>query len=343
MSKLTHGIRSVKIENFRCIDKLELDFTDPQGDPSDIIVIGGPNGSGKTAVLEACYSLVQGWNPKIPEGDSEAAARRLGIESVRKGTRHFAISLSLATPNQTVELSYENVFPFEAFRLPAIPNDLKVSAFYISSRRVQELVGSLSVSLGSKDNNENANPILNSLENQRLHSIKQTLLDTKTFESMGGVINSNFLQYDQIIAPLNEMWSAFYPNSKQSFSTEPVSKNPNRGFDVFLVDRVGSRVPIDLLSAGQLELFTLFGTLILLRHDPAIIFIDEPELHLDPQWHSILLGELRRFLPQAQFIVATHSPQIYDSVYTYQRHFLVPENDPRAQMWKATEKVLVSA
>ncbi len=63
-----------------------------------------------------------------------------------------------------------------------------------------------------------------------------------------------------------------------------------------------------------------------------IVFIDEPELHLDPQWHAPIVRALMQLQPQAQFIVATHSPEIYDAAMSYERHFLVAEDDPRAGM-----------
>jgi predicted ATP-dependent endonuclease of OLD family len=65
-----------------------------------------------------------------------------------------------------------------------------------------------------------------------------------------------------------------------------------------------------------------------------IIFIDEPELHLDPQWHRLILRSLLRLQPRAQLVVATHSPEIYDAAASYERHYLVPEDDPRARLWQ---------
>ena len=68
-----------------------------------------------------------------------------------------------------------------------------------------------------------------------------------------------------------------------------------------------------------------------------IIFVDEPELHLDPQWHRLILRSLMRLQPRAQLVVATHSPEIYDAAASYERHFLVPEGDPRAHLWRPVE------
>jgi predicted ATPase len=151
-----------------------------------------------------------------------------------------------------------------------------------------------------------------------------------------GILFDDYDPYGYYIARLNEMWAGFYPQSDVSFGVEPVSKDPSAGFDVFLTSSTGYKIPVDALSSGQLELFALFGSLMLVEFEEGIIVIDEPELHLDPQWHGLLIRAIRRFLPKAQLIVATHSPKVYDSVMSFQRHFLVPENDPRATAWKPT-------
>jgi predicted ATPase len=104
-------------------------------------------------------------------------------------------------------------------------------------------------------------------------------------------------------------------------------------FDVFLRRAGGPSIPVDELSSGQLELFLFFSALVLNDESDGIVFIDEPELHLDPQWHATILRTLMELQPRAQFIVATHSPAIYETAKSYERHFLVPEDDPRAGIW----------
>jgi predicted ATP-binding protein involved in virulence len=92
-------------------------------------------------------------------------------------------------------------------------------------------------------------------------------------------------------------------------------------------------IPVDSLSSGQLELFLFLSALVLNDGREGIVFIDEPELHLDPQWHSPLLRALMQLQPRAQFIVATHSPAIFEAAKSYERHFLVSRDDPRARIW----------
>ncbi|MDO9233259.1 MAG: AAA family ATPase [Methylotenera sp.] len=47
---------------------------------------------------------------------------------------------------------------------------------------------------------------------------------------------------------------------------------------------------------------------------PAIVLIDEIDLHLHPKWQQRVIGDLQRTFPGAQFIVTTHSPQVLSMV-----------------------------
>ena len=66
------------------------------------------------------------------------------------------------------------------------------------------------------------------------------------------------------------------------------------------------------LSSGELQLLTLFAFLHFLfgQEDEFTIIIDEPELSLHLAWQSRYLEAVTQANPRAQFIVATHSPEI---------------------------------
>ena len=139
-----------------------------------------------------------------------------------------------------------------------------------------------------------------------------------------------------MIQVINEAWSDFYPDAGHAFTVDvvaPADGDSSGSFEVYLKTRDGHQLEVDLLSAGQLELFLFLGELALNDDREGIIFIDEPELHLDPQWHRLILRSLKRLQPRAQLIVATHSPEIYDAAASYERHYLVPEDDPRSWLW----------
>ena len=47
---------------------------------------------------------------------------------------------------------------------------------------------------------------------------------------------------------------------------------------------------------------------------PAIMLVDEIDLHLHPSWQQRVLRDLMRTFPLTQFIVTTHSPQVLTTV-----------------------------
>lgn len=47
---------------------------------------------------------------------------------------------------------------------------------------------------------------------------------------------------------------------------------------------------------------------------PAVMLVDEIDLHLHPSWQQRVLGDLMRTFPLTQFIVTTHSPQVLSTV-----------------------------
>jgi len=47
---------------------------------------------------------------------------------------------------------------------------------------------------------------------------------------------------------------------------------------------------------------------------PAIMLVDEIDLHLHPSWQQRILDDLTRAFPHTQFIVTTHSPQVLTTV-----------------------------
>jgi predicted ATPase len=94
----------VVIENFRQFEHLELDFTDSLGRVRDVSVLVGPNGSGKTTVLDAIASALGpatgfrstrlGWTP---------SPRTV----VRPGARSAKVTCRLRFSTQEVEVARE--------------------------------------------------------------------------------------------------------------------------------------------------------------------------------------------------------------------------------------------
>ena len=85
----------------------------------------------------------------------------------------------------------------------------------------------------------------------------------------------------------------------------------------------GHTFSFDGLSSGQKE---IISTLFLIWHQtknfPSVVFIDEPELHLNAQWHRQFIKDLTEISPDNQYIIATHSEYVMDFVESRQRVLL---------------------
>ena len=76
-----------------------------------------------------------------------------------------------------------------------------------------------------------------------------------------------------------------------------------------LVANEGS-IPLAKLSSGEKQLLILFIEALLQRQQPYIFMADEPELSLHISWQRNIISAIRSINPNAQIIVATHSPEI---------------------------------
>ena len=311
------ALTSLKIRDFRGIERLDLDFRGPDGLPNNLAVLAGPNGSGKTAVLEAALIAV---------GGNKLAVGPRGKRAIRKGADDFEIRAEFRSSGRIPDT--DEIVVNSTSSLPP-KTDSRLPFWYFSSWRTPTLVGAIDVTVG-KPGRRPAKTDPN-----RLLNVKQQLANAAAAQSFLGTRQHPRRDYSSWIASINEAWKTFYPDQDDRFAVGLVDTEEESGgaFEVFYNRDDSPPLSVDSLSAGQLELFMFLAALVLNNDREGIVFIDEPELHLDPQWHAPIVRALMRLQPRAQFIVATHSPEIYDAAMSYERHFLVAEDDPRARAW----------
>jgi predicted ATP-dependent endonuclease of OLD family len=71
----------------------------------------------------------------------------------------------------------------------------------------------------------------------------------------------------------------------------------------------GELSPYDL-SSGEKQILVILLTTLVQDNKPAIIFMDEPEISLHFDWQKKLIQYMRELNPNAQIILATHSPAL---------------------------------
>lgn len=111
---------------------------------------------------------------------------------------------------------------------------------------------------------------------------------------------------DEIRAPERELQTVIeemYVGNKH-LEFEPVGP---RGKSVSV--SIGEdKIPLTSLSSGEKQLLQMLLETLAAASSPVII--DEPELSLHPDWQKRLVGSMRRVNSRAQFVLATHSPDL---------------------------------
>ncbi|MFH1469403.1 MAG: AAA family ATPase [Pseudomonadota bacterium] len=318
-------ITGLRVSGFKKFQELfTLDLRDPQGAPLKTVVLGGSNGSGKTTLLEAILvGLGRAALLRNPGSEHEPAGALRGAEIELDILRDSSIQIVRYTHDVLATFSTANEFLSGGSKaLAAIPVE-----FY-SSWRSPSLVGGVRpMTAGRRPGDTEAN---------RLWRLKQKIVDQRSRKGFQQTLPGMPLD-DLWLEKLNHAWQLFHgpTSSIDAQIVDPESEDVV--FDLFVLQD-GQRVcSVDDCASGEIEILALTATLILQDFD-GILLLDEPELHLHPEWQAGLLPALRALAPEAQIIVSTHSDLIWDQAYSYERFLLAPPDDPRVSARRAPEE-----
>jgi len=117
-------------------------------------------------------------------------------------------------------------------------------------------------------------------------------------------------QTREIFAPMDKFWKclkSFMPNK-----IFELGKDSDANINILLKEGTYKDVSINItsLSSGEKQLFILLTEALLQKSMTHLFIADEPELSLHIEWQRKILNALLELNPNAQIIVATHSPEI---------------------------------
>lgn len=97
------------------------------------------------------------------------------------------------------------------------------------------------------------------------------------------------------------------------FSIETINKSNNTY--QFIIKSDSKEIEFNKLSSGEKEVFNFIFSIIALDLKDAILIIDEPEIHLHPQWQYKLIDLYKKIIKDRnlQFVITTHSPVFVSS------------------------------
>ena len=343
-------LHSLAIENFRAINKQFFNFTDYLGRPRTISLIVGPNGSGKTSILDAIHIVVKVFenprNPKFREGlDYTVAQLVRGRGKIAKITFDFSIEKEEAQAINKVysELKLNQHFDFSKPEIPPLNIPAKVTWSFPNPNK------KFSSSYYYRYLHKNAVKVLGA-RGRVSQAVARNMFYDEMFEKIGGVcyldqrrtirLSKSFLyepnaenrEHGDILSWLNDYYrknvtwneerygESYWKRIQRLFNeicepAELIGLESGPDIETLILRKNGVEYDLQQMSSGEHQILRILVGLTSETAKNSIVLIDEVELHLHPTWQKNLIHVLREDSSNNQYIFTTHSPAVKNLFY----------------------------
>ncbi len=305
-------ITSIKASNVLPVKKFEVD------ELSDTIVIAGPNGVGKSRLIQNVLAHIQ--NLAVSPNMS------LIIEATDKKEVDAWGQKEINTSNSTEAAKLKAALTKNRFK-----RNWESSVIFFESDRTIQKINPLTFTWDLPDPNEEQagwNSTFGGIKNRyqdTVHSIfkliefqKRNIANRAVSLRKEGKTSMN-LEFGDPIEPFKE---AFTQLLAPKILKEPSSQNQQLQYEY-----EGKTFNFNSLSSGEKEVVNIVFDFILRKPKNCIVIFDEPEIHLHPELSFKMIQTLRSVGENNQFIFLTHSPDIISSSLDNSVIFLSPPKD----------------
>ena len=342
-------LKSIKIKNYRCFKKAEIDFDD------HITLVVGKNGAGKTAILDAVAVSVSTFLLGIDGGISRSILKddaRYEFHDLN-GTIDPQHQFPVIIESSGDCLNQQNIKWIRSLNSESGKTTIKDAGELTGlAKKAQNqiMTGDKSLVL----------PLISYYGTGRLYAQKKEKRNLKSlteFKRQVGYVDCvaaesneklmlNWFQM-QTLKSLQEQQKTGILDKPlllrtveraicRSFERISGAKNASLFFDLDthrLVlefeseDGHAKKFAMDEMSDGYKNTLSMIGDIAyrmavlnptlgdqILEKTSGIVLIDEIDLHLHPQWQQTILSDLHAIFPKIQFIVSSHAPAVINSV-----------------------------
>ncbi len=314
---------SVSLKNVRCFgdEPQVLDLSDGSGRPAQWTILLGDNGSGKTTVLQALVLSTAPQPARTGVSAERSTARVLdqfiGLLALRRRRRGNGAALGIvACADKVLSGSEGSAVPFE-WEVPIVSSRLRNELggdpswgeLYCYAYGAGRRIGSLRLSEDVSDD-----PTATLLtETATLRSAEEWLLKLDYAAS-----KSKRTEFRQRLNQVKGLLTAVLPEVDDIRFTQPAEEQPTPRVEFQTPD---GWIPLDGISYGYRTMIGWmvdFASRMVERYpdskdplaEPAVVLVDEIDLHLHPKWQRQVMRYLSDRFPNTQFIASAHSPLI---------------------------------
>lgn len=355
-----NGIRlnRLSIKNYKRIDSLEIEFPQPvMKNDADILVFGSKNGGGKTSILECCSLLIltatigvhfyhyrdnellfdianllikSGQQESIISGEFEYDLKKCAISLIID--RQYGFTLVQTEGDKLFDsfryenkkhLNDTNYFLNSVLSFSSEPLIIPPLLHFNSYRKIQESNPELGMIADNYSAQRNGMVIMRRSISTAVSSFKLEIV--RSLMGKAALFEGIYQQESELtLTILNTLIEKYcggqienlrpLPNNKVDIRIKPIGGQESFSFDG--------------LSSGQKEIIaTLFLIWKNTQTHSGIVLIDEPELHLNTEWQGDFVRQLHKLAPHNQYILATHSEEIFRSVDKPYRAILTADEE----------------
>jgi predicted ATP-binding protein involved in virulence len=311
-------VASLEIEQVKCFkEKQILKFTDENNRPYRWTVLLGDNGTGKTTILR---SLLLASQSTFSSLISPSLTERIG-------THDYVEQLNV-TENSVIKFHYINSYDLENTHIQIQFENINDKG----DKKIRSIIGfhgSLGVTddsiffgysanrIGNKgtsffeENLEDKGNLID--EDAKLIDVERYFLDADHFAKTKKNVKS-----ESELVILKQMLLSILPEvddlriSTQGRSTRLEFLTPY-GWVKFSDMSLGYRTITAWMVDLAVKMFLASPRSKNPLEQPAVVFVDEIDLHMHPQWQQKIIHYLTKKFPKTQFIVTAHSPLIVQS------------------------------
>lgn len=298
-------IAAIKVQNHPPIQSFEVNSL------SDLVVIAGPNGVGKTRLITALLSAFRG-SPQGVEMQVEATSPEeqaaFGAKSVSTST-HLQKVMQVLQTNKLRRNYRSGVLYFESGR--SIQKVTALSFAFDFADPYNESVSwdvTMQGLAGRWQDTQHA--IFKKIQNQK------TSIATRAIELRNQGHTSMNLEFSDPLELFKDAFSKLL-GPKELTRADLGSQN-------LMYEENGEERPISTLSSGEREVLNITFDFLLRSPNDCIIFFDEPEVHLHPELLIRMVATLRSIGRNNQFFFLSHSPDLVSSSLEDSVVFLTP-------------------
>ena len=259
------------------------------------LIFTGKNGSGKTSVLNEAKEYFE----KILEMPIDKLFTEAGKKEFLSEDGDYKLQFNVKTDLLTLRLKYETG-NFIAAHFPARRR--------LSLGALERLPKNINIPLTAKISDRLNDDLIDyywNIKTQALLALENEDLNKK--KKLDQLINA-FVEKFKIIDSRIKKVEFTAENGK--YNIEFIPESPYEKFD------------FSTLADGYASIFDFISEIILRMSNrtndvfnlEGIVLIDEPETHLHIDMQKQVLPMLSKFFPNVQFVVATHSPYVINSV-----------------------------